>query len=61
MPSSSFLRAGGVRRRRDPRAGLGEVLFEQFANAVVVIHQQEVRRAIERVEGGRGGHMRPAP
>jgi hypothetical protein len=37
---------------------VGEVLFEQFADAIVVIHQQKMGRAIQSVEGGRGIHMR---
>ena len=37
---------------RRVRAGLREVLFEQFANAVVVINQEQMRRPVERVEGG---------
>ena len=54
-------RAGGVGGGRDARAGLREIALEQFADAVVVVDQQQVRRPVERVEGGRGIHVRRGP
>ncbi len=46
--------AGRVGGGRDARAGLRQIALQQIADAVIVIHQQQVGRAVERVEGGWG-------